>query len=307
MTLRMQVLVWVGFSLVTILVLWVFRSILLPFVIGIALAYLLNPLVNWLQAPDQPGLGDNDRAAHRARDHRRVLPDVWCRWSATRSSASSGACRATSATCSGSCRILRHSLPTWLGEERAAQLEGSLTDLHRARRRARRRSITAAIAANGLNVDQHHRGTVHRPGRRLLPAARLGRHGQAGRRPAAARVRRRDPRRAARDRPLDGRRDPRAGLGDPRALHLLRTALSLVGLNFGLAIGIYRWPAELHPVRRLPHRLRAVDGGLAGAVLARPGCWSSSSSWSTWSASSSRATSSIQSSSGRASTSIRSG
>lgn len=49
MTLRNQVLIWVGFFLVTILVLWVFRSILLPFVVGLALAYLLNPLISILQ------------------------------------------------------------------------------------------------------------------------------------------------------------------------------------------------------------------------------------------------------------------
>ena len=49
MTLRNQVLVWAGFFLVAILLMWVFRSILLPFVVGMALAYLLNPLVNWLQ------------------------------------------------------------------------------------------------------------------------------------------------------------------------------------------------------------------------------------------------------------------
>ncbi|RYE83986.1 MAG: AI-2E family transporter [Hyphomicrobiales bacterium] len=49
MTLRNQVLVWGGFFVVAILLLWVFRSILLPFVIGMALAYLLNPLVNLLQ------------------------------------------------------------------------------------------------------------------------------------------------------------------------------------------------------------------------------------------------------------------
>jgi len=49
MTLRNQVLVWAGFFLVAILLLWVFRSILLPFVVGMAMAYLLNPMVNFLQ------------------------------------------------------------------------------------------------------------------------------------------------------------------------------------------------------------------------------------------------------------------
>lgn len=49
MTLRIQVLIWVAFFVATILLLWIFRSILLPFVVGLALAYLLNPLVNLIQ------------------------------------------------------------------------------------------------------------------------------------------------------------------------------------------------------------------------------------------------------------------
>jgi predicted PurR-regulated permease PerM len=49
MTLRNQVLIWTTFLVVLILLLWLFRGILLPFVVGAALAYLLNPLVNQLQ------------------------------------------------------------------------------------------------------------------------------------------------------------------------------------------------------------------------------------------------------------------
>lgn len=49
MNLRNQVLIWIGFFVFLILALWVFRGILLPFVVGAALAYLLNPLVNQLQ------------------------------------------------------------------------------------------------------------------------------------------------------------------------------------------------------------------------------------------------------------------
>ena len=49
MSLRNQVLFWVGSLVVLILLLWLFRGILLPFVVGAALAYLLNPLVNQLQ------------------------------------------------------------------------------------------------------------------------------------------------------------------------------------------------------------------------------------------------------------------
>ncbi len=40
---------WVGFTAVVIFAIWLFRPILLPFVVGIALAYLLNPLVNIVQ------------------------------------------------------------------------------------------------------------------------------------------------------------------------------------------------------------------------------------------------------------------
>ena len=49
MTLRNQVLVWIGFTVVVILLIWLFRPILLPFVIGIALAYILNPGVVLLE------------------------------------------------------------------------------------------------------------------------------------------------------------------------------------------------------------------------------------------------------------------
>ena len=49
MTLRNQVLIWTIFLVVLVLLLWLFRGILLPFVVGAALAYLLNPLVNQLQ------------------------------------------------------------------------------------------------------------------------------------------------------------------------------------------------------------------------------------------------------------------
>jgi predicted PurR-regulated permease PerM len=49
MTLRNQVAIWIGLLVALIVILWVFRGVLLPFVVGAALAYLLNPLVNQLQ------------------------------------------------------------------------------------------------------------------------------------------------------------------------------------------------------------------------------------------------------------------
>lgn len=49
MSLRTQVLIWVGFTAIAILLIWLFRPILLPFVLGIAIAYILNPVVVLVQ------------------------------------------------------------------------------------------------------------------------------------------------------------------------------------------------------------------------------------------------------------------
>lgn len=48
-SLRNQVAIYIAFLIVTIGILWIFRSILLPFVVGGVLAYLLNPVVTMLQ------------------------------------------------------------------------------------------------------------------------------------------------------------------------------------------------------------------------------------------------------------------
>lgn len=45
-TLRNQVLIWIAFFVAAVVVLWIFRGILLPFIVGLALAYVLNPVVN---------------------------------------------------------------------------------------------------------------------------------------------------------------------------------------------------------------------------------------------------------------------
>ncbi|MCB9993954.1 MAG: AI-2E family transporter [Hyphomicrobiaceae bacterium] len=48
MSLQKQFWIWIALLGFTVLALWVFRSILLPFVVGLGLAYLLNPAVDWL-------------------------------------------------------------------------------------------------------------------------------------------------------------------------------------------------------------------------------------------------------------------
>lgn len=48
MTARSQFLFWSATFLAFLGFVWVFKGVLLPFVLGIAVAYLLNPVVNWL-------------------------------------------------------------------------------------------------------------------------------------------------------------------------------------------------------------------------------------------------------------------
>ncbi len=49
MSLKNQITAWIAMFVVLGLLLWVFRGILLPFVLGITFAYLLNPFVDWLE------------------------------------------------------------------------------------------------------------------------------------------------------------------------------------------------------------------------------------------------------------------
>ncbi len=48
-SLKRYVLFWVGMLVVSILFLWLFRAILLPFAAGMALAYFLDPIADWLE------------------------------------------------------------------------------------------------------------------------------------------------------------------------------------------------------------------------------------------------------------------
>jgi predicted PurR-regulated permease PerM len=47
--LRRHILFWIGALAVVVVFLWFFRSILLPFVAGMALAYFLDPVADWLE------------------------------------------------------------------------------------------------------------------------------------------------------------------------------------------------------------------------------------------------------------------
>lgn len=49
MSLKNQITAWIVLLVIVGVMLWLFRGILLPFVLGITLAYLLNPIVDWLE------------------------------------------------------------------------------------------------------------------------------------------------------------------------------------------------------------------------------------------------------------------
>jgi predicted PurR-regulated permease PerM len=151
MSLRYQVLIWVGLFLLAILLLWIFRSILLPFIVGLALAYLLNPVVNWLQR------------IHISRAWGAMLMltlvialiiglfvalvPLVLRQGLELAGLLPGYIR----DLQGLLREWAPQFTEWIGPERAAQLEGSLTDLI-GRGIELAGTITAGLAASGLTV-----------------------------------------------------------------------------------------------------------------------------------------------------------
>ncbi len=48
-SLKRYIFFWLGVFIVFVVFLWFFRSILLPFVAGMALAYFLDPVADWLE------------------------------------------------------------------------------------------------------------------------------------------------------------------------------------------------------------------------------------------------------------------
>jgi predicted PurR-regulated permease PerM len=54
MNVERQGVFWIGVFVVLVLCIWVLGDILLPFVVGMALAYLFNPLANRLQRFGMP-------------------------------------------------------------------------------------------------------------------------------------------------------------------------------------------------------------------------------------------------------------
>jgi len=151
MTLRNQVLVWVGFTFVVILAIWLFRPILLPFVIGIALAYILNPAVSFV------GRSGLNRAWSAAVVLLAVLAViigllVWITPQiATQIVGLASRLPGYVGDLNNLLRSLAPQLNEWLGPERAAQLEASLAQFFGSGIEFLG-GVTAQVAQSGLTV-----------------------------------------------------------------------------------------------------------------------------------------------------------
>lgn len=151
MTLRIQVLVWVGFFFATILLLWIFRSILLPFVVGLALAYLLNPLVNMIQ---KIGIGRAWGSALALFFVMALIFGLFLMLVPLVVQQVVGLIARLPGYITdlqGLVQNLSPQLAEWLGPERAAQFEASLTDLI-GRGVELVGSVTAQVAQSGITV-----------------------------------------------------------------------------------------------------------------------------------------------------------
>lgn len=151
MTLRNQVVIWVAFFVVAILLLWIFRSILLPFVVGLALAYLLNPLVNLIQ---KIGVGRAWASATVLFLVLALIVGLVLMLVPLLGQQVVGLIGRLPGYITDLQRLVQELAPQlaeWLGPERAAQLEASLTDLI-GRGVELAGAITAQVAQSGITV-----------------------------------------------------------------------------------------------------------------------------------------------------------
>ena len=151
MSLRNQVMIWAGLFVLAIVLLWIFRSILLPFVVGLTLAYLLNPVVNWLQ---KIGIGRSWAAMIVLTGVLVLLIGLLLALVPLVAVQIGGLISRLPGYVGDLQELLRQWVPQfteWLGPERAAQLENSLSDLI-GRGVEFVGLLTATLAQSGLTV-----------------------------------------------------------------------------------------------------------------------------------------------------------
>jgi predicted PurR-regulated permease PerM len=151
MTLRTQVLIWVGFTAVVILAIWLFRPILLPFVVGIALAYILNPLVNIVQ---RVRIGRGWATAIVLLSVIGAIVGIFVVVTPLIASQIYGLAQNLPTYIANLNDLIQQSLPVlieWLGPDRTAQLEASLVQFV-SNGSELIYNLTAQVAASGLTV-----------------------------------------------------------------------------------------------------------------------------------------------------------
>ncbi|GHA11644.1 AI-2E family transporter [Devosia pacifica] len=129
MTLRNHVLIWIGISIVFLGLLWLFRGILLPFVVGAALAYLLNPVVNFVQ---RAHIGRGWATAVVLLIVVTILGGLLLMLVPLAAQQAGGLVQRLPGYASNLQELARELAPQltdWLGEDRAAQLETTIADL----------------------------------------------------------------------------------------------------------------------------------------------------------------------------------
>ncbi|HQZ12993.1 MAG TPA: AI-2E family transporter [Devosia sp.] len=147
----MQLLVWAGLALATIVLLYVFRTILLPFVIGIALAYLFNPVVTWLT---RLRIGRPWATAIVLLFVLAIIVGFFVMLVPVVAEQVFGLVGRLPGYISDLRQLIQELAPqltAWLGAERAAQLEASMTDLV-GKGMELAGAVTATVAASGWNV-----------------------------------------------------------------------------------------------------------------------------------------------------------
>src|SRR3569623_1928247 len=151
MTLRNQGLVWVGFTVIVILLIWLFRPILLPFVIGIALAYILNPAVVLVE---RTGISRAWSAAIVLLAVLAVIIGILVVITPLIASQVAGLVSLLPGYVSDLNNLVRSTAPQlaeWLGPDRAAQLQTQLTQFIGSGVEFLG-SLTAQVAQSGLTV-----------------------------------------------------------------------------------------------------------------------------------------------------------
>lgn len=145
-----QIKVWVGILLAGIVALWIFRGILLPFVVGLALAYLLNPVVGFIQ---RIGIGRGFATAAVLGLVILILIGLMVLLVPMLTQQIIGLGYRLPGYVLELQKLANQWVPAlneWLGPERAHQLEQSITDLSNALNIAT--FVTSSIAQSGLTL-----------------------------------------------------------------------------------------------------------------------------------------------------------